>query len=229
MTNPKLIHIVEDDASIANLLKIALTQAGYSVTVFSNGETMLDECKNKIPDLILLDIMIEGDLDGIEVLKSFRKTYGLNDTAIIMVSAKMQEADKVRGLELGADDYITKPFSVAELLARVKANLRKNQKAKKTDNLKIGALELQLEKRKFFLEGNDIKLTQKEFELLKMLAENAPAVVEREALLKTVWGYDYIGESRTVDIHIKNLKSKLGNFKDSILSERGIGYKLVKP
>jgi len=224
--NKNLIYIVEDDEAIRELISYAVEGEGYNYKAFDNAIDMLAECKNTLPHLILLDIMLPN-LDGVEALKKFRENFSASDTRIILVTAKNSEIHRIQGLDAGADDYVVKPFSVLELLARVRANLRKSGgSVNDIGELIAGNLKLCLNTRVVFSSENKIDLTHREFELLKFLMLNAGAVVDREKILQEVWGYEYTGESRTVDIHIKNLRQKLGDNGEKIESVRGIGYRI---
>ena len=219
--------MVEDDDAIRELVIYALNQEKLLVKAFVRAEEMLAECAKVVPDLILLDIMLPG-IDGIEALKRFRAGYKSADTRIIMLTAKGSEINKVTGLDAGADDYITKPFSILELAARVRANLRKKTIKPAGGELKVNSIVLNQDTRTVSVNAEEINLTRKEFELLRFLMLNAGAATERETLLKEIWGFEYFGETRTVDIHMKNLKRKLGAQSESIQSVRGVGYMLVR-
>jgi len=223
----QLIYIAEDDESIKELISYAIVNEGYDVMAFSNADALLLECEKIVPDLMLLDIMMAGT-DGIEALKIFRQKYKSAGTAIIMLTAKSSEINKIAGLDAGADDYITKPFSVLELMARIRANLRKKIALIEDTKIKVNSIILNQESRIVLLEGNKITLTNKEFELLKFLMLSAGNVIDRELLLKEIWGYEYFGETRTIDIHMKNLREKLGIAGEAIQSVRGIGYILTR-
>jgi len=223
----QLIYIAEDDESIKELISYAIVNEGYDVMAFSNADALLLECEKIVPDLMLLDIMMAGT-DGIEALKIFRQKYKSAGTAIIMLTAKSSEINKIAGLDAGADDYITKPFSVLELMARIRANLRKKIALIEDTKIKVNSIILNQESRIVLLEGNKITLTNKEFELLKFLMLSAGNVIDRELLLKEIWGYEYFGETRTIDIHMKNLREKLGIAGEAIQSVRGIGYVLTR-
>jgi two-component system alkaline phosphatase synthesis response regulator PhoP len=214
-----VIYSVEDDESIRELISYALVNAGFQVSSFATAEKMLKEFEQKTPDLVILDIMLPG-LDGIEALKQIREKN--KSIKIIMLTAKKAEHNKVQGLDSGADDYITKPFSVLELVARVKAHLRTQSKS--GDTITCSGLVVNPSARTVTSNGKPVMLTYKEFELLLALIKKAGTVVTREELLHEVWGYEYYGESRTVDIHIKNLRTKLGKGGDCIVSVRGVGY-----
>ncbi|MCL2822130.1 MAG: response regulator transcription factor [Firmicutes bacterium] len=222
-----LIYTAEDDDAIRELVEYAIRSEGYNVLAFADADALLLECDKQIPDLILLDIMMPKT-DGIAALKMFKSKYKSADTRIIMLTAKASEINKITGLDAGADDYITKPFSVLELLARVRANLRKIPFAQNSPILRANSISLNKEARVVLINDVEISLTTKEFELLKYLMQNAGNVAQRENILKDIWGYDYLGESRIVDIHIKNLREKLGAEGDSIQSIRGVGYILTR-
>ena len=224
----KKILVVDDEKPIADILKFNLEKEGYSVELAYDGEEAIDKTKKANPDLILLDIMLPK-IDGFAVCKMIRQNY---QTPIIMLTAKEEEVDKVLGLELGADDYITKPFGVRELLARVKANLRRAEipvgDGFQTGNcIKSGNLVIDLGKYEVRKEGKPIELTLREFELIKYLASQTEQVFTRETLLEDVWGYEYYGDVRTVDVTIRRLREKIeddsGNPK-YIITKRGVGY-----
>ena len=221
----QLIYIVEDDESIRELVTYALSSEGFETTAFETAESMLDALPKKLPQLILLDIMLPG-MDGIALLRHIRAEYKNLNIKIIMLTAKSSEINKVTGLNLGADDYIAKPFSVLELAARVKANLRKYSVDIANDVLSFNDLEINIASREVSIADKKITLTLKEFELLKILMENIGNVVEREKLLDKVWGYEYYGQTRTLDIHIKTLREKLGAYGENIITYRGVGYSL---
>jgi len=222
-----LIYTAEDDDSIRELISYVVTNEGYAVKSFVNADDLLSECEKKIPDLILLDVMMPGT-DGVEALKIFRQKYQSASTPIVMLTAKSSEINKITGLDAGADDYITKPFSVLELMARIRANLRKKVISISDSEIKINSISLNQENRVVLLNDNKVSLTNKEFELLKFLMLNVGNVVNREVLLKEIWGYEYFGETRTIDIHMKNLREKLGTAANAIQSIRGVGYILTR-
>ncbi|MBP2644596.1 MAG: phoP [Firmicutes bacterium] len=221
------ILIVDDEASIRELVKFNLVKAGYEVSEAADGLAVLSMAKAR-PELIILDLMLPG-MDGLEVcraLKGDRTTAGI---PIIMLTARDEEFDKVVGLELGADDYLTKPFSPRELVARVKAVLRRSrQTALPEGELIIGRLRLNFSRYDVFLGEEKLELTPKEYELLKLLVTNTGKVFTREQLLEKVWGYEYFGDTRTVDVHIRHLRAKLepeAAVADSIETVRGVGYR----
>lgn len=227
----ELIFIAEDDDNIRELLRCTLESYGYTVLCFDGAPPMLEQIKIQTPDLVMLDIMMPV-MDGIEALTTL-KTHG--DTAtipVIMLTAKSGEVDKVTGLDLGADDYITKPFGLLELTARVRATLRRNKSIKeKTEGVLAAAdITLDIDNHEIQKDGETIDLTLKEFELLKLLIQNSSRVVPREDLLNEIWGYDYIGETRTLDMHIKTLRAKLSDEADHpkyIKTVRSVGYKFI--
>ncbi|MCT4660742.1 MAG: response regulator transcription factor [Tissierellales bacterium] len=224
------ILVVDDAEHIVELIQFNLENEGHEVSTAYDGREALGKVEDDFPDLILLDLMLPG-IDGIEVCRRIRSSEKTKNIPIIMITAKGEEIDKVLGLEIGADDYITKPFGVRELLARVKAMLRRSrrvddQSAEKY--YKAYGIELDIEKHEVFKDGSKIELTYKEFELLKLLFENRGKVLTRDELLDKIWGYDYFGETRTVDVHIRHLRKKLGENKENVMIEtvRGVGYKL---
>ena len=223
MAHKHLIYSVEDDDSIREMIAYALRDEDYETKSFVTAEEMLAETDKVAPGLIILDVMLPK-MNGVEALKILRSKYKSADIKVIMLTAKTSEANKVEGLDAGADDYITKPFSVLELLARIRANLRKKSAGLDGGDIKIGDILLNQGGRTAAAGGKEVKLTEKEFELLKYLMLNAGTAVERDSLLKDVWGYEYFGGSRTVDNHIKNLREKLGASGGMIESVRGAGY-----
>jgi len=225
----ELIFAVEDEAHIQQLIKYNLESAGYRVVTFESGEELLKESKNTVPDLFLLDIMLPG-MDGFEVCRYLRQDLRTKNVPIIMLTAKGEEFDKVLGLELGADDYITKPFSVRELLARVKAIFRRINNLIPADSEIVKADEITIDcsRREVYKNGKLLELPLKEFELLKLLVLNKGKVLSRETLLDKVWGYDYFGETRTVDVHVRYLRQKVEDDDSNpvyIETVRGIGYR----
>lgn len=224
------ILLIDDEEHILELLKFNLESVGFEVMCSSDGFDGYLMAKNQKPDLILLDWMLPN-ISGIDLLKKIRTDESLNEIPVIMLTAKNMEEDKVEGLEKGADDYITKPFGIKELLARINTILRRYKKnaQKKEKKLFVGNLELDLEKYEVKKNNNIIELTLKEFEILKLLLENKGKVLTREFLLDNVWGYEYYGETRTVDVHIRYLRKKIGEDTSSekyIETIRGVGYKI---
>ena len=227
-TMPTKIVVVDDEKPIAEILEFNLQKECYEVLIAHEGNEALDLILEEVPDLVLLDIMLPGK-DGMEICREVRKKY---DMPIIMLTAKDDEIDKVLGLELGADDYVTKPFSARELIARVKANLRRktpSTEEDKTDENIIKIREISIDLDAYLVKKNDeeIELTQREFELLKYLAQYPGQVMTREHLLETVWGYDYFGDVRTVDVTVRRLREKIetdSSHPEYILTRRGVGY-----
>lgn len=218
-----LIYVVEDDRNIQEIETFALTSSGYSVKGFDNAKQFYEALEKELPNLILLDIMLP-DEDGISILKNIRNRRDTHAIPVIMVTAKTGEVDKVRGLDSGADDYMTKPFGVMELLSRVKAVLRRYH-TEKTDNIMyIGGIMLDGSKRSVKVNGTSCELTYKEYELLKLLMINAGIVVSRQVILDKIWGTDFEGESRTLDMHIKTLRQKLREEGALIKTVRNVGY-----
>lgn len=226
----KLIYCVEDDSGIRELITLALSTADFEVRGFEDADGFYAALKKKSPDLILLDIMLPKT-DGMTILKDLKKNDEYADIPVIILTAKSMELDKVKGLESGADDFITKPFGVLELLARVKAVLRRSGK-KETDEssdiAEFNGLVLDYQKRTLLYHSNPVNLTFKEFELLHYLMLNKGIVLSRDKILQEIWGYDYEGETRTVDMHIKTIRQKLdaAGSPNFISTVRSAGYKL---
>lgn len=215
--------IVEDDKNISEIESYALLNSGYEVMAFEKGDEFFAACNEEVPDIVLLDIMLPGE-DGLSILQKIRKDEHLKLVPVILITAKSTELDKVKGLEIGADDYITKPFGVMELVSRVKALLRRSS-GPVTNSKIFGELKIDEEKYKVSVNDEDCHLTHKEFELLKYLIKNNGIVMSRNKIMDKVWGFDYEGESRTVDMHIKTLRQKLGNAGNMIKTVRNVGYK----
>ncbi|MBS7344322.1 MAG: response regulator transcription factor [Caryophanon sp.] len=231
----KKILVVDDEKPIADILQFNLIKEGYDVVCAYDGEEALQKVEESQPDLMLLDIMLPKR-DGMEVCREVRKKY---DFPIIMLTAKGSEIDKVLGLEMGADDYVTKPFSTRELIARVKANMRRlnvsaqaEDAGRETNDIAVGALVIQPDAYLVQKRGESIELTHREFELLHYLAQHIGQVMTREHLLQTVWGYDYFGDVRTVDVTIRRLREKIEDNPSHpmwIVTRRGVGYYLRNP
>lgn len=227
------ILVVDDEQPIADILKFNLEKEGYEVVCAYDGDEAIELAENETPDLILLDIMLPNK-DGNEVCREIRKTQSM---PIIMLTAKDAEIDKVLGLELGADDYVTKPFSNRELVARVKANLRRQQQApddrvKQTKDIVMGSLVVHPDAYSVTREGEHVDLTHREFELLHYLARHIGQVMTREHLLEVVWGYDYFGDVRTVDVTVRRLREKIEENPSNpmwLVTRRGVGYYLRNP
>ena len=215
------IYIVEDDVNIREIERYALKNSGYQVEEFECGADLFKRLESKVPALILLDIMLPNE-DGLDILTKIRADKNTAKEPIIMVTAKTSELDKVKGLDLGADDYISKPFGVMELIARVKAVLRRTMEEDKF--LTLGDIFLDDEKHMVYVKDVPCSLTFKEYELLKLLLHNAGIVVTREIILERVWGIDFEGESRTLDMHIRTLRQKLGEAGSMIRTVRNVGY-----
>ncbi|MDF2672679.1 MAG: response regulator transcription factor [Clostridiales bacterium] len=221
------ILIIDDELHIVELLRYNLESNGYKVIFSLNGREGLNIAIEEKPDLILLDVMLP-ELDGFDVCKEIKKNKEIEFIPIIMLTAKSEEFDKILGLELGADDYITKPFSVRELLARIKAVLRRNVKEEQEKALGFGDLIIYLDKHEVVKKGEKVELTLKEFELLRLLVVNKGKVLTRDFLLDKVWGYEYYGETRTVDVHVRHLRQKIEDDDRNpryVETVRGIGYK----
>lgn len=218
-----LIYIVEDDVNIREIERYALKNSGFEVQEFECGKELHKAIEKHVPNLILLDIMLPNE-DGLDILTELRNQKATKKVPIIMVTAKTTELDKVKGLDLGADDYMTKPFGVMELISRVKALLRRTEDIAETPILTNGEIVIDMDKRSVKVNGNSCELTYKEFELLKMLLLNRGIVLTRDKIMDQVWGFEYEGESRTVDMHIKTLRQKLGTEGSSIKTVRNVGY-----
>lgn len=231
------ILVIEDEINIQELIKYNLEKNGYKVILADDGISGMNEAFANVPDLILLDIMLPG-LDGLEVCKRLRMDKRTKKIPIFMLTAKSEELDKVLGLELGADDYITKPFSIKELIARIRAAMRRlgeegNEEIVSTASattLRVKDIDIDTEKYEVRKNGEKIVLTLKEFELLKMLVMNKGKVMTRDFLLDKIWGYDYAGETRTVDVHIRHIRQKIQDEEGSnqlIETIRGVGYRVI--
>lgn len=218
-----LIYILEDDRNIREIEEIALKNADYEVVSFETAAEFGKRLKERVPDLLLLDLMLP-DADGLRLVTQLRQNVMTMSLPVIMVTAKTTEIDKVRGLDSGADDYLTKPFSIMELISRVKALLRRSMKGLKERVITIGEISLDVERRKVTVAGERCELTYKEYELLKLLMNNAGIVTPREEILSKVWETDFEGESRTIDMHIKTLRQKLGSSANRIKTVRNVGY-----
>ncbi len=220
-----MIYCVEDEDSIRELMLYTLNMAGFEAKGFSDGKQFLDALCLQLPELILLDIMLPGE-DGISILKKLRASADTSEIPVIMATAKGTEYDKVIGLDLGADDYLCKPFGMMEMVSRIKAVLRRSGPKQKSAVLKCGEITLDEACHTVEAEGQNIILTLKEYDLLKLFMENPGKVFSRENLLSSVWSSDFMGESRTVDVHIGTLRTKLGACGSQIHTVRGVGYKM---
>ncbi|MDR0990213.1 MAG: response regulator transcription factor [Propionibacteriaceae bacterium] len=219
------IFVVEDDDNIRQLVDYALVAAGFSVHSLVDGAAFQAALRESFPDLILLDIMLPGT-DGLTILKRLKKSPLTSDIPVILLTAKSEEYDRIKGLDLGADDYISKPFSVMEMIARVRAVLRRGVPVSNDGWLRVGALELHPGQRRVTAAGQPVTLTFREFELLEYLMRSAGLALSRDQILAEVWGYSYSGETRTVDMHIKALRAKLHDLGGLIVTVRHIGYKI---
>lgn len=221
----ELIYVVDDEENIRELIEYNLKKAGYSVICFADGESFLSILQDNVPDLVCLDIMLP-DYDGLELCKKIRASKKLKNLPIILLTAKTTEFDTIIGLESGADDYIGKPFSVNELIARIRSLLRRTVTSPIEKNeVAIGKLSIDVEKRTVMINDKQVELTLKEFELLNLLANGNGKVFTRNKLLEKIWGYDYYGDTRTVDVHIHSLRKIIGD--EYILTVRGVGYKFI--
>ncbi|MFA7075390.1 MAG: response regulator transcription factor [Candidatus Izemoplasmatales bacterium] len=224
-----LIYSVEDDLNIQNVIKIALQNSQFDIVSFANANDMFSQLEEVIPDLFLLDIMLP-DMDGLEIIKKLKKYDKYKQLPIMIISAKTTEIDRVIGIDLGADDYLIKPFGVLELVSRVKALLRRKTSIVEDNIINLSGLYLNKKEYKVTYNEKEIVFTKKQFELLKYLMNNANRLLTRDEILNNVWGYDFVGETRTLDVHIKEIRRKLelsGIDKKKIETIRGIGYKFV--
>lgn len=217
------IYIVEDDQNIREIEEFALKNSGYQVMDFACAKDFYTQVRRQVPDCVLLDIMLP-DEDGLSVVRTLRNDQETKQVPIIMVTAKTTELDKVKGLDLGADDYMTKPFGVMELISRVKALLRRSKHAKEETSLSAGDIFLDQEKHMVSVRREPCELTYKEYELLKLLLQNRGIVLTRDTIMERVWGIHFEGESRTLDVHIKTLRQKLKDAGSMIKTVRNVGY-----
>ena len=220
-----MIWCVDDDNTIRDIEVYTLTQTGFEAKGFADGISMLEALKTEKPELIVLDIMLPGK-DGVEVLKEIRQSPETRKIPVIMATAKGTEMDKIQGLDTGADDYLVKPFGVMEMVSRIKAVLRRCEPDEKEEVLSIGEITLSDKEHLVTVNGEKVVLTFKEFEILKLFMQSPGIVFSRDKLLSEVWGIDYLGESRTVDMHIKTLRQKLGDAGTIIETVIGVGYKM---
>lgn len=218
-----LIYIVEDDKDIREIESFALKNSGYHVEEFSSAGEFFKQLRNKKPDLALLDVMLP-DEDGLSIIKKLRSVSDTKKLPIILVTAKGTELDIVKGFDIGADDYLTKPFGVMELISRVKALIRRSMDLNEEKNLRFGDICIDGNKHAVYVKDEICELTFKEYELLKLLIKNAGIVVSRDVIMERVWGSNFEGESRTLDMHIKTLRQKLGPCKGSLKTVRNVGY-----
>lgn len=222
-----MIFCVEDDSNIRELVVYTLESTGFKARGFEEGKSFLEALALEKPELILLDIMLPG-MDGMELLRKLKGSAKTREIPVIMVTAKSAEYDKVMGLDAGADDYVTKPFGMMELVSRVKAVLRRSNREHphKDNTIVVGEIEIDTKKHEVTVAGEVINLTLKEYELLKRLMKNTNIVLTRDQLLEDIWGYDFDGETRTVDVHVRTLRQKLGSAGEHIETVRGVGYRM---
>ena len=223
-----MIYYVEDDNSIRELVIYTLKTTGFEARGFENGREFFGALSSETPELILLDIMLP-DEDGIRILKKIRAMDGVSHVPVILLTAKGTEYDKVIGLDSGADDYITKPFGMMELVSRIKAVLRRSERIQREDSsaeMTIGCVSLHTKRHQVMVNGEEVLLAKKEFDLLRYLMENQGIVLTRDKMLETIWGYDFDGETRTVDVHVRTLRQKLGEGGALIETVRGVGYRI---
>jgi two-component system alkaline phosphatase synthesis response regulator PhoP len=220
-----MIYYVEDDRGIRELVVYTLQNTGFQAVGFENGQQLFNALQSTKPQLILLDIMLPGD-DGMTILRRLRSDIATRKIPVIMITAKGSEYDKVIGLDSGADDYVTKPFGMMELVSRIRAVLRRSGVTEDNELYSYRSVLLDTRKHSVTVKGKVVDLTLKEFELLKLLMKNAGAVLTRDMLLENIWGYDFDGETRTVDVHIRTLRQKLGDEGKIIETVRGVGYRL---
>lgn len=219
-----MIWCVEDDSDIRDIELYALNSAGFEARGFEDGLSFWNALKKEKPNLIILDIMLPG-MDGIDILTKMKESVEYSGIPVILASAKGQEYDRIRGLDMGADDYIVKPFSIMEMISRVKAVLRRSQPRQTSKILKVNGLVVNLDEHTVMVDDNHIQLTYKEFELLCMFLSHPGRVYTREQLYTQIWQMDYIGDSRTLDTHIRTLRQKLDNYGKMIETVRGVGYR----
>ena len=220
-----MIFCVEDDRAIRDLMIYALNSAGFEAMGLEDSKAFFSAVEKEMPELIMLDIMLPGE-DGIEILKRLKSNASTSDIPVIMATAKGTEYDKVIGLDLGADDYLAKPFGMMEMVSHVKAVLRRTKRNEAPQILRIGKLELNMSCHTVYADGERVELTLKEYEMLCLFMKNPGRVFTRDQLLKQIWNTDYAGETRTVDVHIGTLRTKLGDCGDYIETVRGVGYRM---
>ena len=222
-----MIYCVEDDSNIRELVVYTLETTGYKARGFEDGKAFMEALALETPELVLMDIMLPGE-DGMELLRRLKASGKTQNIPVIMMTAKGAEYDKVLGLDSGADDYVTKPFGMMELVSRIKAVLRRTEKSamKIEDKIVLGDLTIDVKKHEVTVEGRVVNLTLKEFELLRRMMKNLGIVLTRDQLLEDIWGYDFDGETRTVDVHVRTLRQKLGKSGELIETVRGVGYKM---
>jgi len=220
-----MIFCVEDDNGIRELVLYTLRASGFAAEGFDRGRTMLEALNTEEPSLILLDIMLP-DMDGIEILKHLRSNPATRKIPVIVASAKGTEYDRVLGLDLGADDYLCKPFGMMEMVSRIRAVLRRTSGRDSRNALRLGGLSLDMDSHRVYADGEEVLLTRKEYDLLRLFMKTPGRVYSREQLLELIWGTDFLGETRTVDVHIGTLRTKLGPWGGCIRTVRGVGYRM---
>ncbi|MGN1345475.1 MAG: winged helix-turn-helix domain-containing protein [Eubacteriales bacterium] len=220
-----LIYCVEDDSGICNMMVYTLNASGFEAKGFPDGTEFFDALIRRKPDLVLLDIMLPGE-DGLTILKKLRVQPSTSAIPVILATARGTEYDKVIGLDMGADDYLAKPFGMMEMVSRVKAVLRRTAPREETKIIRTGDLEMNCAEHTVTVSGERVALTLKEYELLKLFLENPGRVFSRDRILSVIWDSDYVGETRTVDVHIGTLRTKLGKCGDYIETVRGVGYRM---
>lgn len=220
-----MIYCVEDDDNIRELLIYTLETTGLKAKGFADGAAFMEALAFDTPELVLLDIMLPGD-DGMVLLKKLKSSSKTKDIPVIMVTAKGSEYDKVMGLDSGADDYVSKPFGMMELVSRIKAVLRRSRKTEEKSQIELAGICMNIKKHEVTVNGKEVALTLKEFELLEKMMLNKGIVLTRDQLLTEIWGYDFDGETRTVDVHVRTLRQKLGEKGDLIQTVRGVGYRV---
>lgn len=220
-----MIYCVEDDNNIRELVIYTLETTGLKARGFAEGSSFMEALAFETPELILLDIMLPGE-DGLELLRRLKSSSKTREIPVIMVTAKGAEYDKVIGLDSGADDYVTKPFGMMELVSRIKAVLRRSGRTPEKADLEVAGVRMNIRKHEVTVDGQKVTLTLKEFELLERLMRNQNIVLTRDQLLEDIWGYDFDGETRTVDVHVRTLRQKLGEKGNMIETVRGVGYRV---
>lgn len=220
-----LVYVVEDDVNICEIEGFSLKNSGYQVEEFECAKKFWERISQKLPDIILMDVMLP-DEDGLTIVKKLRQRSDTRRIPVLMVTAKTSELDRVKGLDIGADDYLVKPFGVMELISRVKALLRRTINLNDTKIYTLGNIQMDDEKRRVLVDAESVELTFKEYELLKYFMSNVGIVLQREDIMVRVWGTDYEGESRTLDMHIKTLRKKLGESGNRIKTVRNVGYRM---
>ena len=220
-----MIYYVEDDANIRDLVVYALNTTGMEAKGFAEAKSFWKAVAEERPELVLLDIMLSGQ-DGMDILKKLKRFPETKEIPVIMLTAKTTEYDKVQGLDSGADDYVAKPFGMMELISRIKAVLRRTQKKTDSKIYEVQNIRMDVKKHEVYVDGERVVLTLKEFELLKRLMENPEVAWSRDQLLEEIWGYDFRGETRTIDVHVRTLRQKLGSAGDLVETVRGVGYRI---